>query len=620
MTQRFYLIFLMVLTLSLVACGPTNLIPSTQPDTSAVLAAQAAEQAGDYHGAGEQYLALAEISNAAEQAQYYLQAALAFWQANDSFRADESLAKVVRESLDENQQFDAAALEADLALNNGNAEHALAVLSAFNSQYLVEAKSRRLLALRIQAYGINQNWLEKANNHLRLTPLLSRSEQQQNQQALWQSLLSMTPQALDLFNPGIPPAIESGWFELAYIIQSYQENLETLIVALDNWKRDYPNHPADPALYSDNLKAGTTLPKELKHIAILLPETGPYKTAANAIKQGIITAHFQAKSSAELHFYPVSSEANNVLQQYQHAINNHASIVIGPLAKESVETLATSANLTVPVLALNRLSTELELDTFFQFGLAPEDDAVAIANYAAEQGYERTVVLSPTNNWGERVSQAFNDQWLENGGVLLNHGKYDSSQNDFSAVIKPILGLETSTQRYHSLKQSLGTSLEFEPRRRQDIDFVFIAAKPLKARQLVPQLKFHRSGTVPIIATSQAFSGREDSQQDIDLNKLLITDIPWIFAEESINDPVYSALKQQRPEHFNSVIRLYALGADAYRLIPELNRLSRSPDFIFSGATGDLSINEAKHVQRKTRWGVFTQGVLTALPVTGKNE
>jgi len=610
----------MVLTLSLVACGPTNLIPSTQPDTSAVLAAQAAEQAGDYHGAGEQYLALAEISNAAEQAQYYLQAALAFWQANDSFRADESLAKVVRESLDENQQFDAAALEADLALNNGNAEHALAVLSAFNSQYLVEAKSRRLLALRIQAYGINQNWLEKANNHLRLTPLLSRSEQQQNQQALWQSLLSMTPQALDLFNPGIPPAIESGWFELAYIIQSYQENLETLIVALDNWKRDYPNHPADPALYSDNLKAGTTLPKELKHIAILLPETGPYKTAANAIKQGIITAHFQAKSSAELHFYPVSSEANNVLQQYQHAINNHASIVIGPLAKESVETLATSANLTVPVLALNRLSTELELDTFFQFGLAPEDDAVAIANYAAEQGYERTVVLSPTNNWGERVSQAFNDQWLENGGVLLNHGKYDSSQNDFSAVIKPILGLETSTQRYHSLKQSLGTSLEFEPRRRQDIDFVFIAAKPLKARQLVPQLKFHRSGTVPIIATSQAFSGREDSQQDIDLNKLLITDIPWIFAEESINDPVYSALKQQRPEHFNSVIRLYALGADAYRLIPELNRLSRSPDFIFSGATGDLSINEAKHVQRKTRWGVFTQGVLTALPVTGKNE
>ena len=617
MTQRFYLSLFIILILSLSACGG---VTKHSPSSESADAAQAAELAGDYYAAAEQYQVLAEKTIGRLQSHYYLRAALAFWLAKDSSRSNESLNKVLRKLLDENQKFDAAILEATLALNDDNAEHALVALSSFDNQHLNDTKNRRLLALRIQAYAITQNWLKKINNHLLLAQLLSNSERQQNQQELWQSLLSMTPQSLDLFNPGIPPTVESGWFELAYIVQSYQENIDAFIVALDNWKRDYPNHPADPALYSDILKTRTKLPKELKHIAILLPETGPYKSAADAIKQGIIASHFQANSNAELHFYPITTEPNNVLQQYQQAVDNDASIVIGPLAKKSVEILIESEKLNVPVLALNRLSTDAKLDNLFQFGLAPEDDAVAIANYASGQGYKRTVVLSPNNNWGERVSKAFNDQWLENDGILLNQGLYDSNQNDFSNVIKPILGLKASTQRYNSLKQTLGLSLEFEPRRRQDIDFIFIAAKPLKARQLVPQLKFHRSGTMPIIATSQAFSGRKNSQQDIDLNNLLITDIPWIFADDSFNDPVYNALKQQQAEHFNKLIRLYALGTDAYRLTSELNRLSRSADFIFAGATGNLSINKSKHIHRETRWGIFTQSSLSPVSVTKKNE
>ncbi|NOQ93290.1 MAG: LppC family lipoprotein, partial [Methylophaga sp.] len=255
-------------------------------------------------------------------------------------------------------------------------------------------------------------------------------------------------------------------------------------------------------------------------------------------------------------------------------------------------------------------------ENLFQFGLAPEDDAIAAANYASQQDYQRTVVISPANNWGKRIATAFSDQWLENGGILLNHTNYDAKQHDFSATIKPLLGLETSTQRYHSLKQTLGGKLEFEPRRRQDIDFVFIVAKPLKARQLLPQLKFHRSGSLPVIATSHAFSGKENSQQDIDLNGLFINDIPWMFTDTAVNDPIYTSLQSNPPKNFERYLRLHALGADAYQLIPQLNSLSRSSDLSFAGATGILSITESGQVHRETRWGKFSHGILTALPDT----
>jgi hypothetical protein len=614
MTHRFLISLLAFIVLSLSACQPTQDISTTRPDTAADLAAAAAEQSGNFLSAAQQYLTLASESNKSLQAQYYLRAANAFWQANDDIQATQSLAKVDRTLLSQPQQHDASILEARIDLASSQPEQALKALELISLQSLPPEQKRQVLKLKIEAYQLTENWLEKANSHILLASLLENDDEvAANQQSLWQALMSLTPQSLELFNPGMPPAVDSGWFELAYIVKSYQAHPEALIVAIENWQRDYPNHPANPSLYEPNLNAGTRLPKDLDLIAVLLPETGPYKLAAQAIKQSIITAHFIAHSTAKLQFYPVNPSPNDVWQQYQRAVSNQASIVIGPLDKRSVEILAESNDLTVPVLALNRLADKVEYPNLYQFGLAPEDDAVAVANYATAHNYQRTVILSSNDNWGQRVSEAFKQQWAENGGVLLNSATYNAGQNDFSTVITPFLGLETSSQRKDSLRRTLGKSLEFEPRRRQDIDFIFLAAKPLKARQLVPQLKFHRSGDLPIIATSQAYSGRENSSQDIDLNKLIITDIPWMLDQASEQDPVYHALTMSYPEHFNNLVRLYALGTDAYRLIPQLNSLSRSSDISYSGATGILTIDNYGKINRKTSWGKFEKGILNAM-------
>lgn len=603
-----------IILLILTACQPIQ-GPLTRPQPTEIETLPA-ESAGQLEQAAQEYLQLAAEHDGEQQALYYLRAAQLFWQTGQVDQARDALNMADKTLLADNKRFDAALLGADIALFNSHGEAALAAVADIDENSLSADDRRRLLALRADAYTLTENWLEKANTHLKLEKLLTaESDIETNREALWQALMQMTPQALDLYNPGYPPADDSGWFALAYAIKAYQNNPETLEVALEDWRRTYPNHPADPALYEGVAKAGTRLPEHIGDIAVLLPRSGPFVEAAKTIKQGIIAAHYASGSGARLHFLDVDTDPvtgiSNVSRQYDDAVARGASVVIGPLQKSSVETLARHSELPVPVLALNRTDESLSQPNLFQFGLAPEDDAGAVASYARKQSYQRAVVLSPRGDWGDRVASAFSEAWREAGGTVLYQSSYSEDENDFRNTLIPLMGLDASERRYQSLKSTLGRSLDFEPRRRQDIDFLFLIARPLKARQLVPQLRFHRSGQLPLIATSHAYSGRPDPQQDIDLNGLIITDIPWMFTDENNNDPAYQAM--QTAGSSGGLIRLYAMGVDAYRLIPELNAMSRDPMLSYQGATGDLSINELGQVQRQMPGGRFNQGRLERL-------
>ncbi len=617
------LLLLVCFVFALSACQSTDPTISTRPNQSDVLAAQQAEQSGDYASAAKYYIELAEKNNNEQQAQFYLYAAQNFWQLNDLEQASKSLAQINREKLSDVKQIDAAILEANIAFQNSQAEDALRALESFDVKNMSSSQKKDVLELRIQGYQFTENWLEKANSHIALAPLLNELERDQNQQLLWQALMHLSPQILDLFNPGVPPSIDSGWFTLAYNIKTYPAGSEVLAVALEDWYRSYPNHPADPAFFISSAESNTDLtttiqlPQNITDIAILLPESGPYKIAAQAIKEGIIAAHLTAQSTIQLHFLPVETDRkyvySNVIQQYQRAVDKNVSLVIGPLDKVALQLLAESSELPVPVLALNRLTDHAAKSNLFQFGLAPEDDAIAIANYAHEHGFERALVLAPQNSWGERITMAFTEQWQQNGGAIIDQANYDVTENDFSDVLKPLLGLVASTQRNKALTRTLGRNLEFEPRRRHDIDFLFLAAKPDKARQLVPQLKFYRSTDLPIIATSHAYAGYQNAQQDIDLNRLIISDIPWVIDDTFSSDPTYVALSTANPEHFNQLKRLYALGVDAFQLIAKLNILTNDENALFYGATGEIYIDQRGYIMRKMRWGKFDQGILQIL-------
>ena len=68
-------------------------------------------------------------------------------------------------------------------------------------------------------------------------------------------------------------------------------------------------------------------------------------------------------------------------------------------------------------------------------------------------------------------------------------------------------------ERARELGRIIGRRLEFEPRRRQDIDIVFMAAYSADARQLMPQLAFHHGADLPVHATSHVWVRRARSGQ-----------------------------------------------------------------------------------------------------------
>jgi hypothetical protein len=604
-----------VLTLS--ACQSTQ-TPLVRPDNDALTLAESAAQAGDYVAAAEQYMALADKTKGPNKSLYLFKAGEAYYQVGQFDNAQNAFALVNTAELDTQSLFTMALLQAQISLSNNDAEQALNDLLVIDEVQLNNDDLEQLLLIKIKAYRQTENWLELANSYIKLTSLVYHSEALSYQADLWYALMQMTPQALDVFNPGIAPAIDSGWFALAYAVKSYQQYPDTLAVAIEDWQRLYPNHPAEPSLYEDFIKQGIGLPEDVSQIAVLLPSSGPYASAAKAITRGIIASHFVAESSSELRFYPVTVDLQNntsdVWQQYTLAVENNASIVIGPLSKQAVNELAQAEALPIPVIALNRVQTAFEQPNLFQFGLAPEDDAYAAADYAIRQGMERALVLAPQDEWGQRISKAFVDAWLANGGTLLNQGQYDEDKSDFSYIIKPLLALNSSEQRKNNLQNALAESVEYEPRRRQDIDFLFLAAKPLKARQILPQLKFHRYGNLPVIATSHAYTGKPDSQQDIDLNGLILNQIPWAFDENRQEDPIYQALTKNGQDNLGPANRLYALGVDAYQLISQLNDMTRSESVIYKGATGELSIDADGNIKRHTNFATFADGKIKALP------
>ncbi len=616
MTQRFSALLILLTLLTLSACQPISMeTKPSAPDMTSLVSE--AEKQGDYAVAAEQYIAKAAESEGALKSAFQYRAAMMHYELGELAEAEALLAETNLQQLTSREQLTANLLRADIALLDLDGLSALQHLDKVDFDSANAAQQKRILELRITAYDLTENWLEKSLAHIRLDPMLAENDRENNHLALWQTLMKMTPQALDLYNPGQPPAEDSGWFALAYAVKAYENNPEAMEVAIEDWEFSYPNHPANVEQLKKSIKTPIRLPEQLELIGILLPESGPAANAAQAIRQGIIAAHFNARSNVRLQFYDVRTgntpDSNNVISQYEKAVADGANIIIGPLDKVSVELLAAHQTLSVPVLALNRISQSNDHSNFFQFALAPEDDARSQAEHANKMGYKRAIVLSPRSDWGDRVAAAFAEEWQTSGGQLVTRAKYDEAENDYSHILTPILGVESSNQRYQNLRRTLGQSLEFEPRRRQDVDFLFMVGRPLKARQLVTQLRFHRSGQLPILATSHAYGGEANAQQDIDLNGLIFTDIPWMFTEQSEQDPAYSAVRRQASGDIGSFMRLAALGVDAYRMIPFLTAMSSSEDEKYQGATGELTINEQGQIERLMPIATIRNGLIEPL-------
>lgn len=456
---------------------------------------------------------------------------------------------------------------------------------------------------------------ESVAERMQISSVLADEEAEaDNREQLWQTLMSLSREQLQVRADEAEQRQLRGWFELAALSKNNQGNLERQQSQVDQWRQEWSDHPASRALPNDLQLLQTLIDEQPRQIALLLPHEGNLARAAEAVRDGFMAAYYQAQQDQsqlpQIRQYDTGAQ-NDILSVYENAIAEGAELVIGPLDKEQVQTLYEQDELPVPVLTLNYTDAAAAAEPgyreapegLYQFGLAAEDEARQVARRALQDGHRQAMILTPNRNWSERSSQAFAREWRELGGEVAIDSQFPGS-GDYSRIIQQTLLIDESQARHQALVRLFGTQLEFEPRRRQDLDMIFLIAQPEQGRQIRPTLAFHYAGDLPIYTTSHIYSGERDSKSNRDLNGVRFNTLPWLMDREFDEKAVLD--EHARASAIYS--RLHALGVDAYRLYPRLPQLAQIDDARLYGATGSVRMQPGGRLERELVWAHFEGG------------
>jgi outer membrane PBP1 activator LpoA protein len=348
------------------------------------------------------------------------------------------------------------------------------------------------------------------------------------------------------------------------------------------------------------------------HIALLLPLTGRANSAAASVRDGFMTAYYQAAARERPRVRIYDTGAQSVAEALSAAARQGADFIVGPLTREEVTAAADYPGQRAALLALNFLAADHPAPAqFYQYALSPEDEARLAARRVLEDHHRRGVALVPSGDWGVRVLSAFKQELQTGGGDLVAAGTIESGRTDYAATITEVLRLSDSTARWHRLESVLGTKLQFEPRRRNDIQFIFSPAQANIERLLRPQLRFHFAGDIPTYATSDAYE--PDLRANDDLDGLMFPDMPWMLGGE-LADAVRATTREAWPAGGPYRGRLFAFGFDSFRLAQELRHTNKAADVAVEGLTGHLTLDSERRVRRELVWAQMQQGEIHLLP------
>ena len=504
---------------------------------------------------------------------------------------------------------------AAMSLYRGDADEALLILEPMSRRSLSLRDRLRVEELRADA------WIQKQDParavelmRQRETWLDSPRDIERNRNRLWQGLLFSNPQVLRKAAQLTTDEVTRGWLTLGSLATSTGQQGVGWSNGIFRWREANPGHPA-LGVIGDAEDFDHELLEYPRQVALLLPLSGRSAAAGKAIQNGFLGAYFATASALDdqqsVRIYDVNSDGG-ASAAYQNAVADGAEFVVGPLLKKNVTELANDILVPVPVLTLNYLPDDtLAPPGLYQFALAPEDEAASAAIRALGDGYTRAVALVPNNDWGRRVLQSFATEFEGLGGTLLDYRSYTPDVQDFSNEIENLMGLSGSVQRYQRMRANIGTSLQFDPRRRQDAEFIFLAAAAGPARLLKSQLKFHYSGDLPAYSTSSVNS--LDGRSNSDLNGIMFADTPWLVDPQPWIRYLPQTYSEYWPEE-RRLGRLHAMGYDAYNLIASLHAYRGGEMTELDGASGELFLDQQGRIHRRLAWAQYQRGEAVALP------
>jgi outer membrane PBP1 activator LpoA protein len=590
---------------ALVACVPEPTRRAPPPTQGLESRALDAVEAGDARQAAELYERLAEQAQGTARADYLLAAARQRLAANELAAADQRLTMAAAQASAQ-QRITILLLQAELARRLGQPAVALARLAELPTPRPPAVQPEALAVAGQALFALDRATEAVATLAERETLLTRPADVLANQRLIWDGLavttVSETPAPTD-------DSVLAGWLALHSAATMARSDPFSLPPALNQWRAGYPGHPANRFLIDDLLLNAQLMSSYPGQVALLLPLSGRQQVAARAVRDGLLAAHLATSGEARPELRVYDTSRLGPAQAYFQAEQDGADFIIGPLLKTAVEAVMGAAG-RVGTLTLNFAAPELETPPgLFQFSLAPEDEAAEVARRAIAEGQTQGVALVANNDWGIRVLTSFRNEFEALGGKLLEFKGYDPASQDFSGAITSLLQLDQSNQRWRRLSANLGGTVEFQPRRRQDIDLIFLAAEAPAARLLRPQLRFHYAQDIPTYATSGVYAPG-DGRSNRDLSGVRFPDIPWLVAPDASAAELQTTIETYWPKSGPRLIRLYAMGHDAYRMIPLLFNQGDMLSLRWEGLSGQLTVDARGRIHRRLAWAQFRAGKL----------
>ncbi|EJL86512.1 penicillin-binding protein activator [Pantoea sp. GM01] len=325
----------------------------------------------------------------------------------------------------------------------------------------------------------------------------------------------------------------------------------------------------------------------------------------------------QADSNAQVKVYDTSSQP--IAQVMQQAQQDGATLVVGPLLKNDVEQVVNSQT-ALNVLALNEPEQIQNHPNICYFALSPEDEARDAAHHIYDQGKRQPLLLVPRSSYGDRISKAFAQEWQKLGGSTV-------LQQRFGGVAELKQGINSGAGIALS-----GTPLTVEPEQSQgvaiagltipapqasapaptadtsggSVDAVYIVASQDELQLIKPMIAMRTSSrnNTALYASSRSAQAGAGPDFRLEMDGLQFSDIPLL----SGSNP---GLMQQAAKSFNndySLVRLYAMGIDAWTLANHFNQMRQVPGFAIDGNTGKLNADTDCVINRKLAWNQYRQG------------
>ncbi len=558
-------VFAVLLPLVLLAgCATTGEVSDTLPE---LRSADAQLIGGDARGAAQAYERIANDARGGLRDTALVRAASAWQQAGDAANARRDLGEVNARRLQGSDSVRLCLLHAEFALVDGHPDQATNLLQP-NAAIPPELQLRwhRARATALEATG---DYFGAAVELALLEPLLQKPEAATLRKRIPGLLGKLDDATLSArtaaLSEGHPLYLYAGRVLTARglpLPHPYQRGT--------GWQASTTRAPADPDGYRPPLK-----------LALLLPTSGSIGNAAAAARDGFMTAYYaDQRRRPQLQVY---DSAKDAIGAYRKAVADGNDFVVGPLARDQVSDLFGRSDLSIPLLALNRGTTPPPPGSA-SFSLAPEDEGVAAAQRLLSKGMRRVITIAGGDDTARRSLTAFRDAYAQGGGEIAADVQLSGNGPDFGAALRS--GLASAGDRY---------------------DAIFLVVKAPLARLVATQLSTSGYRAVPRISTSLILSGGGSPRLDQELDGIEYPDLAWLLhAMPGMSDA--SSIGGKLPSARGGGTRLYAFGADAYRLAVYLESLALRPDAVVHGATGDLRLDGFGNIVRTPAWAVFSGG------------